>query len=283
MSVHPCTVSVIIPSKDGKRGGLVRELLQSLNDQTLQSDEIEVVEGISPNGKARNAGIGRTTGEILVFCDDDVTLGHRMVLEQLIQGLKSHPEIGLLGASIRIPPDTGYFQKWCGRQIPRSETPIVDTFVDSDMATTQCCATTRAIINKAGQFHEGLARGVDPEFRERLRQHGYRICLAPDTWFYHPAPSSLGRLIKMGFRDGRSSAYAQMNFPDLVVDVPSDGRGTFRPQIGRFRKLVRTVGRVIGSFITGRILYFIYLKAYYTGFLFQYTIGFLKGKKACLP
>ena len=74
-------VSIIIPSMDGYRDGNVPKLKESLSEQTYKDFEIHVVVGISPNGRARNEGVKRTTGEILVFIDDDVTFGNDRVVE----------------------------------------------------------------------------------------------------------------------------------------------------------------------------------------------------------
>ncbi|NJN66629.1 MAG: glycosyltransferase family 2 protein [Chloroflexaceae bacterium] len=38
-------------------------------------DEVEVVVNVRPNGLARNQGVARSAGDILVFFDDDALLG----------------------------------------------------------------------------------------------------------------------------------------------------------------------------------------------------------------
>jgi glycosyltransferase involved in cell wall biosynthesis len=78
-------ISVVIPSRDGTRGGNVDRLLADLRSQTRQDFEVILAIGFSPNGHARNQGVKPARGKYLVCIDDDVTLGHERVLENLIK------------------------------------------------------------------------------------------------------------------------------------------------------------------------------------------------------
>ena len=78
-------ISVVIPSRDGTRGGNVDRLLDNLRSQTRQDFEVILAIGFSPNGHARNQGVKPARGKYLVCIDDDVTLGHERVLENLIK------------------------------------------------------------------------------------------------------------------------------------------------------------------------------------------------------
>jgi GT2 family glycosyltransferase len=68
--------------------------------------------------------------------------------------------------------------------------------------TTTCCAMRRAVFDEAGGFSEELVRGVDTEFFVRLRRLGYRLVLVPHTWAWHPAPATLGALLRKHFLYG---------------------------------------------------------------------------------
>lgn len=186
-------VSVVIPALHGAPPALPKSIAR----QTVQPDEIEVVVSIRPSGRARNVGVARTAGDILVFIDDDAVLGDEHALANLAGPLQEDPTIGVTGASKLIPPDSSWFQRWVAREVPRIEHPIVEEPLETNPdpergyyceVTTTCCAMRREVFEEAGEFSEELVRGVDTEFFVRLSRRGYRIMLVPNTWVWHPAP-----------------------------------------------------------------------------------------------
>src|SRR5512143_1381820 len=101
-------ISVIIPTLSDADP----RLLAGLRAQTLPPDEIEVVRAVRPNGLARNTGIARTHGDILVLIDDDARPGHPELIANLVAPLLADPALGVTGASRLIPPDSSAFQRW---------------------------------------------------------------------------------------------------------------------------------------------------------------------------
>jgi len=205
------SISAIIPTLSDA----APELLAGLRAQTRPPDEIEVVRGVRPNGRARNAGIARTHGDILVLIDDDARPGHPELVANLIAPLLADETIGATGASRLIPPDSSRFQRWTAREVARIEHPVVHTLLETNPGpengyyceiTTTCCALRRCVLDAAGGFDEELIQGVDTEFFVRLRRAGYRLVLVPDTWVYHPAPATLRALLRKHFRYGRGHA-----------------------------------------------------------------------------
>src|ERR671932_2930816 len=194
------TVALIIPSLHGD----VAPLLASVRRQTLQPAEVEVVRGVRPNGRARNRGVMRTAAPVLVFVDDDATLGDEHVIANLVAPLLDDASVGVSGASKLLPPDAPWFQRWAAREVPRIVHPVVARPLETNPdppafyceITTTCCAMRRAVFEQAGGFDEMLVRGVDTEFFVRVRRHGYRRLLAPRNWVYPPAPATLGALLR---------------------------------------------------------------------------------------
>jgi len=239
-------ISIIIPSLRSETE--LSPLLEDIQNQSLKSVELFIVYRVSPSGRARNLGAEKAMGKYLFFFDDDIRLGDENVLGNLVEVLKNNESVGLVGASIQLPPDSTSFQKRIGRQIPRMVFPIVDKITDSDMVTTQCWAQRRENFQKIGPFNEDLYRGVDPEYRQRVRSAGYRTVIAPSTWTYHPASKNMTDFIRQNYRNGYSSAYAQKNFPDLVAPVPDSGRiGEIkhRSAASRFSNIIITIIRSI--------------------------------------
>lgn len=200
------TVALIIPSL----AGTCEALQRSIAAQTCQPQEIEVVAGVRPNGHARNMGVARTSGDILVFVDDDAVLGNAYVVANLVAPLLKDASIGVTGASKLLPPDASAWQRWVAREVPRIEHPVVQQPLETNPdppsyyceITTTCCAMRRAVFEEAGRFSDTLIRGVDTEFFWRVRRLGYRFVLVPDTWVYHPAPASLRALLRKHFLYG---------------------------------------------------------------------------------
>ena len=100
--------TVIIPSLDGYRDGNVEKLLEDLKRQTLRDFELKIIKGVRPNGKARNTGAKGAKGNILIFIDDDVRLGHNKVLHNLIKPLEADDSLVMTGASVKIREGAGY-------------------------------------------------------------------------------------------------------------------------------------------------------------------------------
>jgi cellulose synthase/poly-beta-1,6-N-acetylglucosamine synthase-like glycosyltransferase len=88
-------ISVVIPTLSDVES----RVLEMLRSQTLPPGEIEVVRGVRPNGRARNAGVARTHGDVLVFLDDDARPAHEQLIEKLVAPLLSDAGIGATGAS----------------------------------------------------------------------------------------------------------------------------------------------------------------------------------------
>ena len=212
------SISVIIPTLSDADAALT----DALRLQTLPPDEIEVVRGVRPNGRARNLGAARTRGEILVFIDDDARPASPRLIEKLVEPLRSDAIVGATGAARLIPPGSSRFQRWVARQVPRVENPVARAPVESRPGpenyffcdiTTTCCAMLRARYDEIGGFDEELVQGVDTDFFIRMSRAGYRMILVPDLWVYHPAPASLAALARKHFRYGYGHAQAVRRDP----------------------------------------------------------------------
>jgi GT2 family glycosyltransferase len=197
-------VALIIPSLHGSAPGLEEDARK----QTRVPDEVIVVNGVRPNGRARNEGARRTTAEILVFVDDDARFGHAGVIENLVRPLIRDSTVGVTGSSKLVPPDAPAFQRAVARQVPRIEHPVVREPLETNPPldghgyceiTTTCAALRRKVWDEAGGFDEKLFRGVDTDFFTRVRRLGVRFILVPDTWVWHPAPGSLRELVRKHF------------------------------------------------------------------------------------
>lgn len=243
-------ISVVIPSGFPDREGNLKALLADLQAQTLAPAEVHVVRGVRPSGRARNEGARRARGEVLVFLDDDVRLGHPGVLRAMVVCLASVERAGMVGAAQRLPASANRFQRMAARQIPRSTSPVVRVPTDTDMVVTACCAVRSELFWSLGGFREDIPRGVDPEFRHRLRQAGWRTVVAPHAWFYHPMPDGFGALCRTFFRNGRDTAQVVRRFPGLALENPEGHVAQFRPYRSPAYRLARHAARLLHGAVT---------------------------------
>lgn len=218
------SVGVVIPSLDGFRDGNVPALIASLHRQTCPIRRVEVVVGISPCGRAHNEGVRRLDGskeEVVVFLDDDVRLGDDRVIERLARTLAASPDVGIAGASQLNPLDANPFQRACAIQLPRAVFPVVDRFVDADMATHACMAIRRDLYNEVGGEPEDLIHADDQVLRARVREAGLRVGVVPDAWVFHPLPADLRSLLRRRIKQGIAGAHDHLVHPEALFDAPS--------------------------------------------------------------
>ena len=269
-------VTVIIPSLDGYRDGCVPRLLDSIQRQTYTDLDVKVIKGVAPQGRAINLGASRARGDVLLIVDDDAELADDTVIERLISTLDSDPSIGMAGASIVLHPEATPFQRRAARQFPRLYTPVVDAVTDSDMACHGCCAIPRSVFEQIGGEREDLIRGLDPDLRVRLRDAGYRVVLAPNARIYHPLPDGWGRLIRIFFRNGFGSAYAQKFRPDSVYETDERlGSSSFQPRRSLAYRLLRFPFRLLKSVLEGKLLRF----TAYLVYAFGYVWGWVRARE----
>ena len=261
-------ISIIIPSMRDESS--LSPLLEDIENQTVDSIEIIVAYRISPSGRARNMGMNIAQGKYLLLFDDDIRLGNKDIIRNLIYALESGENIGLSGASIQLPPDSSSFQKRIGREIPRLVFPILDELTDSDMVTTMCWAQKKENWELVGPFNEELFRGVDPEYRKRVREKGFRVVIAPNTWTYHPAPKNLQSFLTTSYRNGYSSAYAQKFFPELVAPVPDSGKSEELTEKSFIVRVFNSLFTILSSIIRLRYLSILERISYSFGYIAGY-------------
>lgn len=260
--------SIVIPTLDGARRGLLARLLEDLERQSLGRFEVLLVIGDRRQGRAINRGAAAARGDILVTMDDDTMLIGTSVLASLVRVLDDCPDVGMVGASTVLPPDAGWFQRVASRQIPRRLFPVVDCIVDSDMVQHPCLAMRRAQFLALGGEDEELKRGLDPLLRYKVRAAGLRVVIAPGCAIAHPLPEDFWAVARMYFRNGRGSAFAQRHYPERIYNL-TDGHceNRFRERVPFFLRVARYPVRLARSLVTLRWIRLSVEVAYLLGYL----------------
>jgi GT2 family glycosyltransferase len=138
-----------------------------------------------PNGgpsAARNSGIDATTGELVVFLDDDCA-PERDWLVRLVEPFGADdPTLGAVGGRVRPAPPTNWAQKFCSAiEYATGEQPTFEN------ASTQNACYRRSVLAEVGGFDEGFRHpgGDDPDLSTRTVAAGYRLAYAPDAVVNH--------------------------------------------------------------------------------------------------
>src|SRR5450759_4529845 len=118
---------------------------------------------------ARNTGVERSTGELVVFVDDDIR-AHPGWLEALIGAARENPQVDVFTGPIR-PSLEGSTLRTCGREGP----PITSLDLGTEDTRTRYAwganmAIRRSALERVGPFDVALEHGGDEqEWQERLR------------------------------------------------------------------------------------------------------------------
>lgn len=258
-------VTVVIPSLDRSRSRYLEALMRDLEGQTLQDFEVRVVEGDRRQGRAINRGVCEARGDIIVILDDDTRLASDSVLERLVECLDHDPSIGMVGASTLVPDWANRLQKRAMRELPRRVFPLVSEVTQSDMVQHPCCALRREVFREAGGEREDIVRGLDPYLRQRIRDCGYRVVVAPNCGVYHLLPARFSDLMRMAFRNGAGSAFAQRTHPELVMETGDGFDESFSRRVPFRSRIVRYPFRILDALCHGRPILFCWLLAYALG------------------
>ena len=222
-------VSVVVPSLTGDTD----RLRTSLEQQTFQNYELIVVRGVTPGGLARNEGVGKSVGELLLFVDDDAYFGHAYVLENMVALLDSDPSISVVGPSKLISPTATWLQRRIAAEVPRWVYPVVSKDTESNPPldsygftgiTTTCCLLRRSAFDDVGGFDPGLVKGQDTDFFFRVRRARHRFVIPANCWVYHDPPATMRTLLLKSFRGGTSHAIEARRNPERHMAVVPLGR-----------------------------------------------------------
>lgn len=247
--------SIIIPVlKPGDVDRMV-PLLDSIGGQSRPPAQVHLVAGDKRQGRAINYGVKQAGTKYVATLDDDSVLDDAKLFEKLLSVMGADPSIGMAGAACEIPEWASPLQKRAMREIARRHFPRQAETIDSDMVQHPCLMMEREFFLKIGGEDEELIRGLDPVLRKKVRDAGRRVVIAADTWVYHLIPDSLPGIVKMYFRNGKGSGYAQRHYPGRVLEL-SDGydQGSFTERRPFAYRACRRAFGLAGAVLSGRFI-----------------------------
>jgi glycosyltransferase involved in cell wall biosynthesis/GT2 family glycosyltransferase len=239
-------VSVIIPTFNRK--STLTKTLSSLNDQTFRDFEVIVADDGSTDGTdiavkelsltypvvhtwqknagrsaARNMGIERASGKIILFIDDHIICDKKLIAEHV----KTHEKYRASGVEVvrgrvefidtaeQAPKETSYIQ----------ENNIKPPFYEQEpfriFITNNISVTKRALLSVFGFDEDFKEYGLqDAEMGYRLKAAGYRFKINPNAAGYiFGVGWSFEERLKRKRQVGRSSVLFYKKHPTLLVKI----------------------------------------------------------------
>jgi len=179
--------------------------------------EINFIYKVQTNGgpsKGRNAGIALSTGEIILFTDDDCIVPERWV-ETLADGYKKHPEVAGVGGLYEFPPyilNKSLFARyhtfkmrniWYGPEGIDKEI-INNIFSRNPAGNTSNMSYRKEILTAVGGFDETITYPGfdDTDLKKRIMDGGAVLLYLPYN-IKHIHPMGSVQIIRRFFNFGR--------------------------------------------------------------------------------
>jgi len=157
--------------------------------------------------KANNQGIGQSSGDYIVLLNND-TIVPGGWLTRLLKHLDD-PKVGIAG------PVTNFVGNEAKLQVSYRTWEEMEEFAqnqtwdnhgriaDIHMLAMFCVAMRRDVFEEVGELDEQFGIGMfeDDDYSIRVKQKGYRVICAADTFVHHFGQAAFGKLIRTGHYD----------------------------------------------------------------------------------
>jgi len=267
-------ISVIIPSFNAEK--TISACLSALLDQTFSPSEYEiiVVDDGSTDGTsdavmefndvklvrqknrgpaaARNTGVERAAGDLVLFTDSDC-IPERNWIEQMVRPFENDP--GLAGAKGAYKTRQ---REYAARFVQLEYEDKYDLLGKSkyiDFIDTYSAAFRRGVFLELGgydtSFPVACAEDVDLSFR--MHSRGYRMVFNPDAVVYHTHPASFAAYFKKKYKFAYWRMLAVRKSPEKAV------RDSHTPQVMKLQLLLLPAfaGSLFVSFILPSLVWLV--------------------------
>jgi len=228
-------ISVAIVTRN--RAQLLANALTRLKQQTLMPDEVlvvdnastdntyEMVESFKPDlpvkyvlcpeigvNAARNSALSNSTGDILVFTDDDGEAEPDWLQETAKMFFK-HPEASaVVGVKDNLFPENfaATLLQFTLRDLSMARDHIGEAVISPTIVDTCNFAIRREeVINKGLRFDTSYVNGGDRDFGRQMIEHGFKIVFCETSIVLHSWPKSISEYFRTRFYSGRMKVSIQ--------------------------------------------------------------------------
>lgn len=147
---------------------------------------------------ARNHGLALSTGQLIVFLDDDVIPDRGFLSVHQRAHAEDH-DLAAIGPLLPPPGHGTPWVRWEGRTVAEQYAAMArgDWEVSPRQFYTGNASVRRGHLVKAFGFDVTFPRGEDVELAFRLRERGLRFVFLPDAKAEHLAQRSYGSWVRM--------------------------------------------------------------------------------------
>ena len=180
---------------------------------------------------ARNSGVEHSTGELVIFLDDDIRAAKGW-LGALLDAAAANPDVDVFAGPIR-PSLEGPAPRSCGREPPPiTSLDLGEQDGEARYAWGANMAIRRSALQRVGPFDESLEHGGDEqEWQDRLRalDPGTRVMYVAGAAVEHRRAGedaslrSLARAVGQPVRDLTAVILDRPRHADLIAEVRASG------------------------------------------------------------
>lgn len=214
--------SLIIPLAPERNA----EILTSIRnlDYPKEKFRVIVIRGKNPS-ENRNKGAEKSTGDLIVFLDDDAVL-ESDYLKKVEEFFEKNKDIDIVGGPQLTPRDDKKFAKISGYALSskfgawkisnRYSMQTLNLDADETMVTSANLICKKAVLKKV-RFDKNLFPGEDPKFISDAKKQNFKIAYSPKIVIYHRRRANSRELIRQIFSYGKTRPMKESFFETLKM------------------------------------------------------------------
>jgi len=254
------SVSIIIPTLNA--GVKLGELLDVLDAQTIEAQEIIIIDSGSNDGSAevaeshgcklirinkddfdhgtaRNLGVSQTDSEFVVFLTQDAVPADEHMIAELIKPMQADANIAICYGRQLPSHNAGPLERFAREFNYPAKSALktrddIDTLGLRTFFCSNCCSAVRhSTFDKLSGFKNDIIVNEDMLFAAKVIIQGYSVYYSAAAKVYHSHPFSLSKTFKRYFNIGRFFAdnrwlLQHAGLKRYSVDMLKAGLKTFR-------------------------------------------------------